>query len=67
MDGVDIRDVGVDALRSRVAVVQQDAPMMDLSIADNIRYGRPDASMPEVVEAARMAQAHDFISALSQG
>jgi ABC-type multidrug transport system fused ATPase/permease subunit len=67
IDGHEIRDVDVASLRARVAVVQQDAPLMDLTIRENIAYGRPDADMEDVVHAARLAQADEFIRRLPQG
>jgi ATP-binding cassette subfamily B protein len=62
IDGVDIEDVTLNSLRHRIAVVFQDAGLFNRSIAENIRVGRPDASDAEVEEAARMAEAHDFIA-----
>ena len=67
IDGHRITDVDVSSLRSRVAVVQQDAPLMNLTIRDNVAYGRPDASEEDIVRAAQLAQAHDFISQLPHG
>src|SRR3546814_343744 len=61
IDGVDIRDVTLDSLRSHIGVVFQDSAVFHRSIADNIRIGRPEASDSEVEAAARNAQAHDFI------
>jgi ATP-binding cassette subfamily B protein len=62
IDGQDIEDVTLNSLRHQVAVVFQDAGLFNRSIAENIRIGRPDASDAEVEEAARMAEAHDFIA-----
>jgi ATP-binding cassette, subfamily B, beta-glucan exporter len=62
IDGQDIEDVTLNSLRSHVAVVFQDAGLFNRSIAENIRIGRPEASDEEVEEAARMAEAHDFIA-----
>jgi ATP-binding cassette subfamily B protein len=61
IDGVDIEEVTLNSLRSQIAVVFQDAGLFNRSIAENIRIGRPEASDAEVEEAARMAEAHDFI------
>lgn len=67
IDGHEITDVDVASLRARVAVVQQDAPLMDLTIRENIAYGRPEASMEDVEHAARLAQADEFVRRLPQG
>jgi ATP-binding cassette subfamily B protein len=61
VDGQDIEDVTLDSLRHHIAVVFQDAGLFNRSIAENIRIGRPDATDAEVEEAARLAEAHDFI------
>jgi ATP-binding cassette subfamily C protein CydC len=65
--GVDIRAIPISALRSLVAVVPQDVHLFDASIADNIWLGNPDASVEAVREAARLAQADQFVSALPDG
>jgi ATP-binding cassette, subfamily B, beta-glucan exporter len=62
IDGQDIEDVTLNSLRHQVAVVFQDAGLFNRSIAENIRVGRPEASDAEVEEAARLAEAHDFIA-----
>ena len=67
LDGVDLRALDPAALRGRLALVPQDPVIFSLSAAENIRYGRPDASDAEVETAARAAAAHDFIMALPQG
>lgn len=67
LDGMDLRDLDPEALRSRLALVPQDPVIFSLSAAENIRYGRPDATDAEVEAAARAAAAHDFIMALPQG
>lgn len=64
LDGHDLRDLKVQDLRRQVALVLQEPFLFPLSIADNIAYGRPDASRAEVEAAARAANAHDFIMAL---
>ena len=61
IDGQDIEEVTLNSLRHHIAVVFQDAGLFNRSIAENIRIGRPDASDAEVEEAARLAEAHDFI------
>ena len=67
VDGVDIRELRFADLRSALAIVPQEPVLFTASVADNIRYGRPDASEAEIVAAARAAQAHDFILQLPQG
>ncbi|MBV9735094.1 MAG: ABC transporter ATP-binding protein [Acidisphaera sp.] len=64
VDGQDIAAVTQESLRARIAVVTQDTALLHRSIADNIRYGRPEATMAQVVAAARRAEAHDFILGL---
>jgi len=65
--GVDVRDRPLDALMAHVAFVFQDTFLFAGSIADNIRLGLPDATLAQVQDAARAAQAHDFIRRLPQG
>ncbi len=67
LDGVDIRDLRLAELRGALAIVPQEPVLFTGSVADNIRYGRPDASDEEVRAAARAASAIDFIEALPQG
>jgi subfamily B ATP-binding cassette protein MsbA len=67
VDGKDIRDFNVQSLRRQVGIVMQDNILFSGTIADNIKYGRPGASHEEVIEAAKAANAHDFISKLPQG
>ncbi len=64
IDGVDLRDLRRDSLRERIGVVSQEPFLFDATLLENIRYGRPDASFDEVVEAARAANAHEFIEQL---
>lgn len=61
IDGLPIRDVTLEALRAAIATVFQEAGLFNRSIAENIRVGRPGATMEEVVEAARLAEADEFI------
>jgi glucan exporter ATP-binding protein len=61
IDGQDIRAITLDSLRKAVGVVFQDAGLFNRSIAENIRIGRPEATDEEVMAAARLAEAHDFI------
>jgi subfamily B ATP-binding cassette protein MsbA len=67
VDGVDVRDYSLHALRSRIAIVQQDSFLFSGTIRDNIAYGRPDASDEDVVAAAAAAHAHEFVSRLPSG
>jgi ATP-binding cassette subfamily B protein len=67
IDGVDVRDVNEQTLRRQIGVALQESVLFSGSIRDNIRYGRPDASDDEVIAAAKMAQAHDFISRFPDG
>jgi ATP-binding cassette, subfamily B, bacterial len=67
LDGHDLRDVVLGDLRRQVGLVLQESFLFPISIADNIAYGRPDASMDEIEAAARAANAHEFISELPDG
>jgi ATP-binding cassette subfamily B protein len=67
IDGVDVRSLRQEDLRRRVGVALQETVLFSGTVRDNIRYGRADATEEEVVEAARAAQAHDFILALPDG
>jgi ATP-binding cassette subfamily B protein len=67
IDGVDVRDATLASLRRNVGIVQQDVYLFAGTVAENLRYGRPDATDAEVEAAARAANAHDFIMALSEG
>ncbi|MBQ7637529.1 MAG: ABC transporter ATP-binding protein [Clostridia bacterium] len=64
LDGVDLRDISFKSLRSNIGIVSQDIYIFMGSVADNIRYAKPDASMDEVIAAAKAASAHDFIMKL---
>ncbi|MEM9267888.1 MAG: ATP-binding cassette domain-containing protein, partial [Pseudomonadota bacterium] len=61
IDGQNIAEVTQDSLRSQIGMVTQDTALLHRSVNDNIRYGKPEASESEVEEAARQAEAHDFI------
>ena len=65
IDGQDIAHVSQDSLRSQIGMVQQDSSLLHRSVRDNILYGRPDASEAEMIEAAKRAEAHDFILELT--
>jgi ATP-binding cassette subfamily B multidrug efflux pump len=67
LDGVDVRDIPLEQLRSQVGIALQEAVLFTGTIRDNIRYGYPDASDDEVICAAQAAQAHEFISSFPQG
>ncbi len=67
VDGVDVRDVTIESLRTHVGIALQEPILFSGTIRDNIRYGKPDASDEEVVEAAKAAQAHDFITGFPAG
>lgn len=67
VDGIDVRSLRQEDLRGRVGVALQETVLFSGTVRDNIRYGRPDALDDEVIAAARAAQAHDFILALSEG
>ena len=67
IDGRDARDYGLHELRGQMAIVPQDVLLFGGTIGDNIAYGRPGATEAEVIEAARKANAHDFISAFPEG
>ena len=66
IDGVDIRDFTLDSLRTQISVVLQDTLLFATSIRENIAFGAPDSSEEEIISAARLAHAHEFISALPQ-
>ena len=67
IDGHDVRDVTLDSLRSQIGIVLQETTLFSGTIRDNIAFGKPDASMDDIIEAARAAAAHDFILSFPQG
>ena len=67
IDGVDVRDYKVSALRNKVAVALQKSELFSTSIKENIAWGSPDAADEKIENAARIAQAHEFIAPLEQG
>jgi ABC-type multidrug transport system fused ATPase/permease subunit len=67
IDGIDVRSVTQQSLHRQIGLVPQDSFLFPGTVAENIRFGREDASDEEVVEAASLANAHDFISALTDG
>lgn len=66
-DGVDVRDLTLKSLRSKVGIVLQDSLLFTGTIAENIKYGAPNASDEEMIFAAKQAQIHDFIMSLPEG
>ncbi|HEX2037523.1 MAG TPA: ABC transporter ATP-binding protein, partial [Chloroflexota bacterium] len=67
VDGHDVRDVTLESLRSQIGMVMQETFLFNLTIRENIRYGRPDATDEAIQEAARAASAHEFIAELPEG
>jgi ATP-binding cassette subfamily B protein len=67
IDGHDVRDVTLDSLRSQIGIVLQETTLFSGTIRDNIAFGKSDATMDEVIEAAKSAAAHDFIMSFPQG
>jgi len=67
IDGLDVRDIELKSLRSNIGIVLQEPFLFPLTIAENIAYGRPDASREEIEAAARDANAHQFIERLPEG
>jgi ATP-binding cassette subfamily B protein len=67
IDGIDVRDIRLKSLRGSVATIFQEALLFSGTIAENIAYGKPEATQEEIERAARMAQAHDFIMRFPNG
>ena len=67
IDGIDIREVKKEDLRRKIGIVLQDTYLFKGTVADNIRYGNKDATMDEIIEASKQAQAHSFIHRLPNG
>jgi ATP-binding cassette, subfamily B, bacterial len=67
IDGVDVRDMSFDALAAEVGVVSQETYLLHASVAENLRFAKPDATDAELVAAARIAQIHDHLQALPDG
>lgn len=67
IDGIDLRDLSTDTVADLVGVVSQETYLFHASIRENLRFARPDASDGEIEQAARVAQIHDFVSALDDG
>lgn len=67
IDDKDIRDVTLKSLRDNIGIVQQDVYLFTGTVLENIRYGKPDATEEEIIEAAKLANAHEFIMGLPNG
>ena len=67
LDGTDVRDIKLKSLRGNIGIVQQDVYLFAGTVFENIRYGKPDATREEVIEAAKNANAHEFIMSLPDG
>ncbi len=67
IDGHDVRDVTLESLRAQIGIVLQETTLFSGTIRENIAYGRPDAAMEDVIRAAQVAQAHEFILEQPQG
>jgi len=67
VDGYDVRDVRLDSLRAQTGIVLQEATLFEGTIRENIAFGRPEASLEEIIEVAKAAEAHDFIMSFAQG
>jgi ATP-binding cassette subfamily B protein len=67
VDGVDVRDWNLEALRRNISIIEQDIFLFSRSVAENIAFGRPDASQEEIEAAAKSAQADEFIRTFSEG
>ncbi|RME80537.1 MAG: ABC transporter ATP-binding protein [Caldilineae bacterium] len=67
VDGVDVRDWNLEALRRQISIIEQDIFLFSRSIAENIAFGQPHATREQIVEAAKAAQAHEFIMAFKDG
>ncbi len=67
VDGVDVRDWYLESLRNQISIIEQDVFLFSRSIADNIAFGKQDATRKEVIQAAKEAQAHEFILSFENG
>jgi ATP-binding cassette subfamily B protein len=67
VDGVDVRDWDLEVLRQQISIIEQDIFLFSQSIAHNIAFGKPDASREEIIQAAKNAQAHEFIEGFAEG
>lgn len=67
VDGMDVRDWNMAALRSQISIIEQDIFLFSRTIADNIRFGSQESTQEQIEDAARKAQAHDFIQSFNEG
>ncbi len=67
IDGIDVRTVTLNSLRDQIGIVLQETTLFAVTVQENIAFGRPGASLDEIVAAAQAAQAHEFISAMPDG
>jgi ATP-binding cassette subfamily B protein len=67
IDGIDVRHIDVNSLRKHIGISLQETILFSGNISENIRYGRPEATIEEVIQAAKAAQAHDFITSFPEG
>jgi ABC-type multidrug transport system fused ATPase/permease subunit len=67
IDDIDVRDIKVESLRNKISLVQQETFLFAKTIKENIAFGKPDATDEEIIEAAKIAQAHDFIMSFKNG
>ncbi len=67
VDGIDVRDWYLESLRNQISIIEQDIFLFSRSIADNISFGQQNATEEEIIQAAKEAQAHDFIMSLEKG
>ncbi len=67
IDGTDVRDIKLKSLRDHIGIVQQDVYLFAGTVLDNISYGKPGSTREEIIEAAKLANAHDFIMELPKG
>ncbi len=67
IDGVDIRNLSLETIRRNIGVIEQEIVLFSASISDNISYGKPDATEEEIIEASKMAQAHEFVIKFDKG
>ncbi len=67
IDGIDVKDWSLESLRSQISTIEQDIFLFSLTVAENIAFGNPEATREEIIQAAKEAQAHDFILGFADG